>query len=86
MVNDNDRERASGLSRRSPDANVVVERQPMPQPRECPLCGGSMRPRQRDVVERVPGYTTTMTRQATERVCPDCDYFEEVEEERASGL
>lgn len=42
-----------------------------------------MRPRQRDVTDRLPGYTTTVTRQATEWVCPDWDYFEEAEEERS---
>jgi hypothetical protein len=42
-----------------------------------------MRPRQRDVTEYVPGYTKPVTRHATEWVCPDCDYFEEAEEERS---
>jgi hypothetical protein len=42
-----------------------------------------MRRRQRDVVDRVPGYSTAVTRQAAEWICPDCDYFEEVEEERS---
>jgi hypothetical protein len=41
-----------------------------------------MQLRQREVVERVPGYITPVTRQSTEWVCPDCDYFEEAEEER----
>jgi uncharacterized protein with PIN domain len=52
--------------------------------RECPLCGGTMRPRHREVVERVPGYTAPVNRKTTEWVCPDCDYFEEAEEERAT--
>ena len=42
-----------------------------------------MRPRRRELIERVPGYTTSVARQVTEWVCPDCDYFEEAEEERS---
>ena len=49
--------------------------------RECPLCGGTMRLKTTETVVRVPGYATATTRSSTEWVCPDCDYFEEVEEE-----
>ena len=51
--------------------------------RECPMCGESMRLKRRDVVERVPGTPQTRTRTTAEWVCPECDYFEDAEEETA---
>jgi len=48
--------------------------------RECPLCGESMRLRDRAVVDRVPGTMQTTSREYREWVCPECDYFEEAEE------
>jgi C4-type Zn-finger protein len=57
----------------------------MPEPvtptRECPLCGGTMRLKTTETVVRVPGNPRNTKRSITEWVCPDCDYFEEVEEE-----
>jgi len=56
----------------------------MPAPsgsRECPLCGGTMRLRQSTAVVQIPGNPNATTRIAPEWVCPDCDYFEEAEEE-----
>jgi ssDNA-binding Zn-finger/Zn-ribbon topoisomerase 1 len=50
--------------------------------KECPLCGGNMRLRQVDAVVRVPGNPNASTRTTHEWVCPDCDYFEEAEEDR----
>jgi len=41
-----------------------------------------MRLRQREAVVRVPGNPNATTRTTHEWVCPDCDYFEEAEEER----
>ena len=52
----------------------------MPDQKECPLCGGTMRLKWTQTVTRVPGATKTSTVSAAEWVCPDCDYFEEVEE------
>ena len=48
--------------------------------KECPLCGEAMRLREHESVDRVPG--TSQTRRAVNRewVCPECDYFEEVED------
>jgi hypothetical protein len=40
-----------------------------------------MKLRDREVVVRVPGNPNATTRRAREWVCPDCDYFEEAEEE-----
>jgi uncharacterized protein with PIN domain len=53
----------------------------MPALRECPLCGGTMRLQQRENVVQIPGNPSATTRRSSEWVCPDCDYFEEVEEE-----
>ena len=49
--------------------------------KECPLCGGTMRLKEREDVSHVPGNPQPTRSRAREWVCPDCDYFEEVEEE-----
>ena len=51
----------------------------MPDARECPLCGCTMRLKQAQHVVRVPGNPKDTTRSTAEWVCPDCDYFEEAE-------
>ena len=48
--------------------------------KECPMCGERMRVREREIVDRVPGTPQTRTAKYREWVCPECDYFEEVEE------
>jgi hypothetical protein len=48
--------------------------------KECPMCGESMRLRQREVVNRIPGTAEAKKTQYREWVCPECDYFEEAEE------
>lgn len=48
--------------------------------RECPLCGEMMRRVERTTVNRVPGSAQERTSTFFEWVCPDCDYFEEIEE------
>jgi transposase len=53
----------------------------MPGTKECPLCGGSMRLRLREDVVRIPGNPNATVRSTKEWLCPDCDYFEEAEEE-----
>lgn len=53
--------------------------------RECPLCGETMRLVERTVVDRVPGQAQEKTTNYFEWVCPECDYFEEVEEGAAGG-
>jgi uncharacterized protein with PIN domain len=45
--------------------------------RECPLCGEIMRQVDREIAERVPGTSELKRRRSTEWVCPECDYFEE---------
>ena len=41
-----------------------------------------MRLKTREVADRVPGTGQTTTRQVSEWDCPECDYFEEAENER----
>ena len=48
--------------------------------KECPMCGEMMRLVEREIVDRVPGTAQTKATRFREWVCPDCDYFEEVEE------
>ena len=48
--------------------------------RECPLCGETMRRVARTTVDRVPGSAQERTSTYYEWVCPDCDYFEEIED------
>jgi YgiT-type zinc finger domain-containing protein len=52
----------------------------MADPKDCPLCGSTMRLKRTKTVVRVPGNPTTTTRTTPEWVCPECDYFEEAEE------
>ena len=51
--------------------------------KECPLCGEFMRLREREITDRVPGTSQTRVTKFREWVCPECDYFEEVEEGQA---
>ena len=55
----------------------------MPDVKECPLCGETMRLKRSENVVQVPGNRETTTRTTTEWVCPECDYFEEAEEEKS---
>ena len=48
--------------------------------KECPMCGENMELRERELTDRVPGTPQTKTTRFREWVCPECDYFEEVEE------
>lgn len=48
--------------------------------RECPMCGEMMRRTERSSVHRVPGTSTERTSTYFEWVCPECDYFEEIED------
>jgi YgiT-type zinc finger domain-containing protein len=47
--------------------------------KECPLCGETMRLKTRELTDSVPGTGQTTTRQVSEWVCPECDYWEEAE-------
>jgi acetone carboxylase gamma subunit len=43
------------------------------------MCGEWMRLRESQITDRVPGTPQSRTTQFRECVCPECDYFEEVE-------
>jgi hypothetical protein len=47
--------------------------------KECPLCGGTMRLREIETVTRVPGNAHPTKSTQWEWFCPDCDNFEEAE-------
>jgi rubredoxin len=49
--------------------------------RECPLCGAEMRLKVTETSVRMPGESRSSTRELREWVCPECDHFEEAEEE-----
>ncbi|HNV02162.1 MAG TPA: hypothetical protein PLN93_10045 [Vicinamibacterales bacterium] len=49
--------------------------------KECPLCGEMMRLKIREQVDYIPGHSQTVRREIKEWICPDCDYFEEFEED-----
>ena len=48
--------------------------------KECPMCGERMQLKESDVTDRVPGTPVLKTTKVREWVCPECDYFEEMEE------
>ena len=48
--------------------------------KECPLCAESMRLRESEITDRVPGTLQSRTSKIREWVCPECDYFEEMDE------
>jgi len=65
------------LSRRGTDDSFT---RIMPA-KECPLCGSTMRLKESEAVVQIHGNPQPSTRRAREWVCPDCDYFEDAEEE-----
>lgn len=52
----------------------------MSDTRDCPLCGEQMRLHEMPAIDRVPGTSQIAQRIVREWRCPECDYFEEVEE------
>ena len=55
------------------------------QTRECPLCGERMRRKELELVDLIPGTADAKRRKVSEWVCPECDYFEEIEKEGKNG-
>lgn len=54
---------------------------PNPTPtKECPLCGERMRRKDTEIVDLIPGTSEAKRRTVSEWVCPECEYFEEVDE------
>ncbi len=56
-----------------------------PSAKECPLCGERMRRKDLELVDRIPGTGEAAPRRVSEWVCPECDYFEEIEKEGKGG-
>ena len=48
--------------------------------KDCPMCGELMHLRESQITDRVPGTPQTKTVKVVEWVCPECDYFEDVED------
>ena len=46
------------------------------------MCGGTMRLKRTDLHVQVPGNPRPIRRISAEWICPECDYFEEAEEDR----
>ncbi len=53
----------------------------MPDIKECPLCGGTMRYRESTTPIQVRGNPNATPQTTREWICPDCDYFEEAGED-----
>lgn len=49
------------------------------------MCGGTMRLDLKERIERIPGAGPAKSRKIREWVCPECDYFEEAEDEESLG-
>ena len=48
--------------------------------RDCPMCGETMRLNEKELTENVPGTPQAAVTKIREWVCPECDYFEDVED------
>jgi len=44
-----------------------------------------MRIETRELVDRIPGQSQVVRRVVREWTCPECDFYEEVEDDRAPG-
>jgi transposase len=49
--------------------------------KECPLCGGTMHFKEGQAVTQVPGNPKPLNVATREWVCPECEYFEDADEE-----
>ena len=49
--------------------------------KECPMCNELMRVRMAERIDHIPGTQQVVKREYREWICPECDYFEEVEAE-----
>ena len=63
--------------------NTCIVRVVMSEGRECPMCGTTMRLKHGESTVQIPGNPKPTKRTVTEWVCPDCEYFEEADEERS---
>ena len=51
--------------------------------KECPLCGEAMRINQRVMIDRIPGQSQVVRREIREWTCPECDFYDDADDERA---
>jgi hypothetical protein len=49
--------------------------------KECPMCNDIMRVHATTETTRIPGTTQNIVREGKEWRCPECDYFEELDDE-----
>ena len=49
--------------------------------KECPMCGANLHLKERQISTPVPGNPKPALRTVREWICPDCDYFEDADEE-----
>jgi hypothetical protein len=54
--------------------------------KDCPLCGERMRRKDLELVDFIPGTAEEKRKKLSEWVCPECDYFEELEKDEAGRL
>jgi C4-type Zn-finger protein len=47
--------------------------------KECPLCGGTMQLHEGKRTTPIPGAVKPIIQTSREWVCPECDYFEEAD-------
>ncbi len=59
---------------------MTSERSGATASKECPLCGESMKRVERETTDVIPGTSELKRTHSFEWVCPDCDYFEEIDE------
>jgi len=52
-----------------------------PETKECPLCGEKMRRKDMELIDYIPGTSEPKRRRVSEWVCPECENFEEIEDE-----
>jgi len=53
--------------------------------KDCPMCGEVMQIVEHEITDRVPGTPQTWTSISVEWVCPECEYFEDLDDEDAEG-
>ena len=53
----------------------------MPDGKECPGCGETMRLNVREETDRIPGQPQLVRREVCEWTCPECDYYEDADED-----
>jgi len=53
--------------------------------KECALCGETMRIKTREIIDRIPGQSQVVRRTVREWTCPECDFYEDVEDDWAPG-